>query len=262
MTLRYTVLDPSGNLTILVATEVARAQQPALAAALLSAEPAAEQVGFLESPGTDCHIRVRMAGGEFCGNATLCAAALYSAQSGQGQVRVGMSGAETPLTVTLQPREGGFDGRLDMPLPTRVETRQFSLDGRFFSLPMVTLPGISHLLLTEPLAKRDAERAVKCWCRELQAPGLGLMMLDEAAMTLTPLVYIPGGDTLYWERSCASGTAAVGAALATLRGESLSLHLQEPGGTLGVSAEMDGGRLLRLTLEGRVDWDGKFKVST
>lgn len=262
MTTQYTVLDPSGNLTILVTSAVERQHQPALAAALLAAEPDAEQVGFLEPPGDDCHIRVRMAGGEFCGNATLCAAALYSAQSGEHRALVGMSGADRPLTVTLQQGCGAYEGRLDMPLPTSVETRTFSLDGRAFSLPMVTLPGITHLLLTQPLAKRDAERAVKLWCRELQAPGLGLMMLEEATMTLTPLVYIPGGDTLYWERSCASGTAAVGAALATLRGESLSLRLSEPGGQLGVQAEMAGGRLARLVLEGRVVWDGKFKVCT
>ena len=153
MKLSYHIIDPTGNVTILVETPVARETQPAVAAALLSAEPAAEQVGFLESPGGDCCIRVRMAGGEFCGNATLSAAALWSQKSGETAVTVGMSGAEKPLAVTLQRQESYFDAVVAMPLPDAVTLREFRLDERTFTLPVIFLPGITHLLLTEPLDK-------------------------------------------------------------------------------------------------------------
>lgn len=264
MRVSYHLLDPSGNVTILVETPMARERQPSVAAALLAAEPAAEQVGFLESPGDNCCIRVRMAGGEFCGNATLAAAALYGKKSGASAVSVGISGVKEPLTVTLRQLEADFDAVVDMPLPDTVTLREFRLNERTFTLPGISFPGITHLLLTEPLDKDTAERAVKRWCRELQTPGLGLMLLDEAEQTLTPLVYIPGADTLFWERSCASGTAAVGAAIAMQQHSNVTLSLKEPGGTLTVTAELCGDALARIQLGGRVrllgERTGKFTV--
>ena len=46
MRMDYTLLDPTGNRTLLVTTPVAEPRQPALAAALMAAEPGTEQVGF------------------------------------------------------------------------------------------------------------------------------------------------------------------------------------------------------------------------
>ena len=107
--IKYHVMDPTGNITILVETPVAEASQPFVAAKLMELEPEVEQVGFLtlaETPEPDrsgClqqkmasqpektqqsekiplaessqnkyDIALRMAGGEFCGNATMSAAA-------------------------------------------------------------------------------------------------------------------------------------------------------------------------------------------
>ena len=85
-----------------------------------------------------------------------------------------------------------------------------------------------------------AEAAGKTRCAALGADGLGLMLLDEAAETLTPLVYIPCGDTLYWEHSCASGSAATANYLASLKEEKVFCSFQEPGGVIRVSAAPGG----------------------
>ncbi|MEE3458049.1 MAG: hypothetical protein VZQ82_08420, partial [Lachnospiraceae bacterium] len=62
MSIDYTLLDPTGNTTILVTTPVPAADQPSAAAKLMEAEPAAEQVGFLSrEEGFDTVLR--MAGG-------------------------------------------------------------------------------------------------------------------------------------------------------------------------------------------------------
>ena len=73
MNVRYRMFDPTGNLTLLVETPVEAARQAETAARLLEAEPATEQVGFL-CAAPDADIALRMAGGEFCGNAAMCAA--------------------------------------------------------------------------------------------------------------------------------------------------------------------------------------------
>ena len=62
------------------------------------------------------------------------------------------------------------------------------------------------------------------------------MLFDEKALTLRPMVYVPAADTMFWESSCASGSAAIGAYLTGKTGEQVDLFLKEPGGTLRVNA--------------------------
>ena len=102
--IKYHVMDPTGNITILVETPVEEASQPFVASKLMEAEPEAEQVGFLTSPVNETwDIALRMAGGEFCGNATMSAAAFYAAGAGieKGIVTVCVSGAAQPVPVDL-----------------------------------------------------------------------------------------------------------------------------------------------------------------
>ena len=242
MKINYVLMDPTGNMTVLVETPIPAASQPFCASRLMECEPTAEQVGFvLPAADGDCDTTLRMAGGEFCGNAAMSAAALFCLRRGRtagGTVRVRVSGADEPVTVTLSPDGvGGFACEVQMPRPVRITA--------FAGRPLVELPGISHMIVTEPMTREAAEREVKCRCAELGADALGLMLLDEAAQRLTPLVYVPGADTLYWENSCASGTAAVGAYLAVREGRAVSRTLAEPAGTLGVTAAPEGAPLLR-----------------
>ena len=73
--LSYALLDPTGNMTLLAETPVPEAAQPLTAKRLMALEPATEQVGFVSK--TEDGIGLRMAGGEFCGNASMSAAVLY-----------------------------------------------------------------------------------------------------------------------------------------------------------------------------------------
>ena len=79
MELRYTVIDPTKNITLLVTTPVPRDVQPRVAAELLQREQDAEQVGFAEGLAAG-EPRLQMMGGEFCGNATMSLAALLAFQ--------------------------------------------------------------------------------------------------------------------------------------------------------------------------------------
>ena len=75
---------------------------------------------------------------------------------------------------------------------------------------------------------------MRSFCETLGADGLGLMFLDGngTQYRMTPLVYVPGSGTCFWENSCASGSAAVGMYLAAKTGSAAELSLSEPGGTL------------------------------
>lgn len=247
MTVDYRVIDPTGNITILVETYVPAEEQPDIAQKLMELEPDAEQVGFIyDAEGAD--IALRMAGGEFCGNAAMSTAAVAAAEAGvsEGRFLVRVSGADEPVKayVASQP-DGSFKGTVCMPKPFSIEIRDLAGGGK---LPVVNLPGISHVILEKKKPCKEYEKLVREWCRDLDADGLGLMFLDADAGTMTPLVYIPGADTLFWENSCASGTTAVGAYLKYRSGEDVDLSLKQPGGDLRIEASADG----ELKLSGTV----------
>ena len=259
MRVRYSIWDPSGNITALVESPVPAGRQSAVASALMARHPAVEQLGFvswLAEDGTDAALR--MAGGEFCGNASMSAAALFQsrlerADSSDAWITrsLRVSGAGQPVAVRLQcEKEGVYRGGVCMPKAREIVETAFRWGSLRGALPLVRMEGISHLIVSDasPLFALkaqpvEAEAAVKAWCSELGAEGLGLMFLEhgEDNPRLTPLVYIPGSATVFWENSCASGSSAVGMALATGGRTALRLTLEQPGGRLQVESDPKSG---------------------
>ena len=227
--------------------------QPVAAASILRRHPEVEQVGFVRlapSPaGEAADAELRMAGGEFCGNATMSAGALLLLRrgekaAGERRLRLRVSGASHPVELCLRAAgEKGFLAGVCMPRALAVEERTFAFAGLCGRLQLVRMQGISHLVIPDSSPffslMRDRERAetaLRTWCTSLSAECLGLMFL-ESGERLTPLVYVPGSGTVFWESSCASGTAAVGMALAAAKAGPVSLALQEPGGSLRVESD-------------------------
>ena len=133
-----------------------------------------------------------------------------------------------------------------MPEAPEITEIPFACGGRTGRIPLVRMEGIDHAILTPDcpfFALKDtpsaAEEAVRALCASLGAVCLGLMFLEGAGeqRRLTPLVYVPGSDTLFWESSCASGSAAAGMLLARQSGERTELELLEPGGVLRVESD-------------------------
>lgn len=247
--LTYSVYNPTGNVTILVSTPVPVPLQPETAAELMRREPAAEQVGFLSAGADGADISLRMAGGEFCGNASLCAGAHCFFQTGKQRLLVRVSGSDELIPVSLaQTERSCLTGCVQMPAPLSVSPISLSCGDISYSFTCVRFPGITHLVTVEALPKSMAENAIRRWCEDLKAESLGIMLYQPSSQSLTPLVWVPAADTLFWESSCASGTTAVGAALAAQTGGVISVPLQEPGGILTISADGSG----RLTLSGSV----------
>ena len=254
---RVSILDPTGNITALVQGNVPVDRQPSFAAQVMAAHPEVEQVGFVRilPAGSSVQAELRMAGGEFCGNASMCAAALWAERMGCAEarkqaVRLRVFGTEAPVEVHVAPNgEGFFSTGVRMPRARRVVPRALSFEGAAGAVPVVEFEGIVHAVIdrsSQLFALRDdsavAEAAVRAWCEEQGASCMGLMFVEGDApnLRLTPLVYVPKSGTLFWESSCASGSAAVGIAFAERACRPTSLSLAEPGGTIHV--ESDGVR--------------------
>ena len=255
----YTLFDPTGNITALIGGDVSREE----AAKLMQMHPEVEQAGFIREafPEEDGDVMLKMAGGEFCGNASMCAAVWYAGKYGLqcGKVRLDVSGAEDIIMVRI--KKTGTDSYLaevGMPPALGIDEAELEFAGLKEKAPLVRYQGIEHLVIEEDspffslLKEREkAEEAVKEWCGKIHAPGLGLMFVKatEAGCRLTPLVYIPGSDTLFWEHSCASGSSAVCVYIADKEGCDVSLNLSQPGGVLKVKSDPRG---LETWLSGNV----------
>ena len=249
----YYYADPTGNITLLAPLPPAGTDAGREAEMLMRLEPAAEQAGFLGGGGPGYELSLQMAGGEFCGNAALSAAAVYCLNAGINceeaeTVRVSVSGAAEPVPVRIRETGSGcFEGTVSMPAPLEIFTYSFRSGGEEYAFPAVRFEGITHLLSFSAVEKKTAERIVKEQCSALQADALGLMLIDKEAGTLLPVVYVPKSGTLFWESSCASGTAAAGAWLRKAFGGG-KWEFTEPGGRLIIEAPEDG----RLLLTGSV----------
>ncbi|MBR2707021.1 MAG: hypothetical protein IKE74_07290 [Mogibacterium sp.] len=262
--LKYCIFDPTGNITALVETAVDIADQPAAASHIMELEPDVEQVGFIsyaEDPvAGGAPVSLRMAGGEFCGNATMCAAALFAIRSGLqgGAVPVKVLGISAPFEVLLE-RQAALNYSAAVSIPPALDMDELRLaDGMLpgsdsLSLPIVRMEGISHVII-EPDSgffglKDDpalAETLLRGWCGVLGAECLGMMFLGEgtAIRPMIPLVYVPGADTMFWENSCASGSAAAGMYLAAKAGAPVDVIFDEPAGRMRVESDPATGRTI------------------
>ncbi len=308
----YSILDPTGNITALVEDPVPISRQPAVAAGIMERHQEVEQVGFVhfanienendrddsreketkETKAVSCQpnaelnniqAHLRMAGGEFCGNASMCAAALYvirkqketenpnlspsyglsSPGPSSSLVTLKVSGAAYPVEVTLQRTDSySFQSAIDMPRALGLEQKKMQYGSLSAQVPMVRMEGISHMIIEADSPfyhllreKAAAETAIRSWCRQVEADGLGLMFLGEPEgethvakskqeRSLIPLVYIPGADTVFWENSCASGSAAAGMYLSDKSTGKVFLTLREPGGILAIESDYGSGRTL------------------
>ena len=266
--LRVSIFDPTGNITALVETPVEQETQAAVAASVMERFPEVEQVGFVRlDTDNPRYTELRMAGGEFCGNASMSAGALSLLRGGERvsgsgvweTVMLRVSGVSGEVQVRLKREtENGFRTSVRMPPVLSYTQEEFSYGTLGGTLPVVKAEGISHAIITRESAffslledKNAAAEAIRKHCSILETDCLGWMFLEEEgkSLRLTPLVYVPGSGTLCWESSCASGSAAVGTALSERSGAPVRLELSEPCGVLTVESDGLSGetRLLGMT---------------
>ena len=257
----YSIWDPMGNITAIVEKDTPAEEMPGTAKEIMERHPEVEQVGFFTArkhAGKE-EISLNMAGGEFCGNASMCAGALYLTRQGrtvkghEEDVTLKVSGTDEPVTISLKAADQGFETSIIMPKALSTGEKTFSFDNKTGIIPVIELPGITHLIIEEDnvffsLSKDEkaAVSAVRGWCGELDADGLGLMFIEGKGTEcrMTPLVYVPVGDTVFFESSCASGSAAAGIYRAYSSKTGQSMDLKQPGGTLKVKSDPESGKTI------------------
>lgn len=251
--------NPSQNMTILVESAVPRAEHKQVATSLMAYESVyAEQVGFME-PATlpGAWARLQMAGGEFCGNASLSAAAVLAWKRklplGERQsIPLETSGADEVLSCEVTVHEGSFYVSMDIPSPASVSAATLQLDNVDYAATIVRLQGITHMVLDAASIAEElstfAPRAMAAWSPRWDDDACGLILYCKETQSSTPLVYVKSISSLVWERGCGSGTAAIGAHLARLANGAVSADISQPGGIISVRAMWSENRISSLSI--------------
>ena len=250
MELDFIKLSPLGNTTVFLRGEAAPEARAALLAEAMDYDHlAAEQAGFLVAPHSEeALFRIEMSGGEFCGNATLSAAALAAAEGAESPFLVECSGAPEPLRAEAHPLGAGrWLARAEM--PQAHEVRRISLDGFSFggAAICVSLPGIAHFVVeAADLSAADYDALLACLMRETDADAYGVVPFERMGrdhFRIRPYVAVPSAKSRVFERACGSGSLALAFAEGSERGR---IAVEQPGGTLFVEL----GK--RFFLEGEV----------
>lgn len=265
----FVKLSPAQNMTVLVRSEHPVEGYPKIASAMMSAGHVhAEQVGFVRqpvAPGVDA--RLHMAADEFCGNACMALAALIISERGlshesRTDIVLEASGAPEPVRCQVERQSPGYYCRLTMPLPLRVESYPIAGQDPDRSA-LVVYEGSVHLVVeTEQIDEesRDwAEDLVKQLERAYNLPLVGVMLYSANRQQLAPLISLPALGSMTWETSCGSGTASLGAYLATKMKQPVAADVIQPGGTMHVEAHYGHGTVtaldvavtVRIVAEGR-----------
>lgn len=233
----YYIADPAGNITALITSAALKTDYKEIAAYIMKSEPTVEQVGFVSFEGES--VKLDMSGGEFCGNATMCAAALYCELKGEetAQIPVTVSPYKKPFSVAVKKSGGGFICECVFAEPVETGSCSFSAGDKNYTFPLVCFEGITHIVADNSLSEQTARQVIKRLSGELEARALGIMLYNGAEKSLTPLVYVSALDTLFLENSCASGSCALAAALPEFADKT---DIEEPGGTVSVQRTGDG----------------------
>ena len=250
---RYVLLDPSGNLTALVTEWGGREDEEEITRRLMRLS---EQVAYLEPaslPGAVA--RIRLMGGEFCGNAAMAAAGWLV----RDRIRPGVemtvplevSGAEDIVFCRIRGTEDGAEGTVEMPPVLEI----FRTDKYGLPLTAVRMEGIVHFIREGggPLDPGKAEALLREIAADVPDDAVGLLDRNPETGGMKPLVYVRESGTAVWETACGSGSAAVGAALAARSGTGkVTTEVKQPGGIIRAEAEAENGTVRRVTITGTI----------
>ena len=234
------VLDPAGNVTAIVCSDVPAAERARVAAQILRLpELGIEQVAFLTEPRSGGEIRLEMMGGEFCGKA------LRTGAQGKSCVFAEISGADGVQPVMADTAEG--TASTVMPLPLSVQPAGWA----DVQATRVTFAGITHFVID--CAQPDETLVQRAIAAAPEASAVGAIFLERACGSIKPVVFVRETASCVAENSCASGSVATAVVLTADFADGITeIGIGQPGGTLEVGVQRTDGAVTGLSIGGAV----------
>lgn len=252
----YQIFTPGGNTTALVFDLVDNLQvRKSINDNIMKKFPYVEQVGFLSTDVSKPQLV--MAGGEFCGNATRCAAWHYL-NGTHGELSLKVSGVCNQLKAGVTKK-----GEVWAEIPTIgtlndvIEFKQgFFLVKLEGILHVVVMPEQSKMYLKKTYNIKQSAMSILCQNKLLDSPAAGVIFVEQTvnALKIHPCVYVSRINTLFYETACGSGTVAVGLVFALLNRKSEEITVIQPSTkTIRVFVSIKGEEIDKAIISGGIE---------
>ncbi|MET3544912.1 diaminopimelate epimerase [Paenibacillus favisporus] len=260
----FVKFSPTQNMTILVQTRHPVKEYALIGSKIMSYDSVhAEQVGFIEPPNHDlAHAALRMAGGEFCGNACMALAAHIATEEDVQphkllRVLLEVSGTDELVVCEVKNNGDAYVCQVIMPLPKQIERKTIPYADSALDLAIIRYQDFIHIVMEveqydEP-TRITAQTIAQVIGVAVGSNLTGILLYKPVTHELRTLIYVPKLDSLVWERGCGSGTASLGAYLAWKNKTSIESAILQPGGIIDVAADWNNGRLATLKVSGNVN---------
>lgn len=265
MKLNFIKANPTENMTIFILDPLPRSSYSEVANKLMNYNNLhGEQVGFIEQPTLPGSIsRLHMMGGEFCGNASRAFAAImvqkgYSAFKQEEDhfiVPIEVSGNDRILYAEVKElTDHTYEVKIELPMYKSARPFETHYNGIHYPGLIVEFEGISHVVLStgNDLPDEGLLLHIVKELSPLPSGAFGVMFYNEELNFMTPLVYVEDTRSVIWERSCGTGTVALGIALSLANQSGLDMVVGQPGGSLEVLTTWGAGQIEGIHLKGQV----------
>jgi len=248
----FVKLSPSENTTIIITDPAVKQRDYSkiAKAAMAYTHLYGEQVGFLTQKHSGrAKGRMEMSGGEFCGNGLLSLGAYLAWTEGieKDVFLLEFSGATKPLTCEVEKiSHEKYRVKGEMPVEGyRISKKEVKAGEKSVSGDLVEMEGITHFLFQNPEKenfKGDYPDLLKNLWKDGNNEAYGALgyRITNDSIRLSPWVFVPGIDSLREERSCGSGSLALGLLWAEEKEESVRIEIKQPGGMIAVKIDYDG----------------------
>jgi diaminopimelate epimerase len=203
--LNYYIIYPSGNTTAVVVDKIHHEiDYKRINDIIMEKHKNVEQVCFLLSFESNTNLCLfRMAGGEFCGNASRAIGFLCSHLYNLSKMKININ------NLFFEFEKDGKNGAIIIETKKLVEKIE-TLEKDTY---LVSMNGVSHIVIRKNsphFLQFPDQNKVRKLMIELDIrvkDALGILMLDDE-LNMKPFVYVVGIDTFFYETACGSGTIA------------------------------------------------------
>ncbi|WP_162930909.1 hypothetical protein [Lactococcus allomyrinae] len=219
MNYNYHIYRPSGNDTALVeGNDFSEKERQEINRVIMSQHPNVEQVGFITARQPP---KLSMAGGEFCGNASRCAA-FYYLGGADGVLALEVCEGKRKVNVGMEKGQAWSE----IPLIDSIERSVKKLTDDLYE---VKLEGITHLVsIGYPQNPKHMAMKFIDKYKETVEDCLGVIFVEDDE--IYPVVWVKKINTLFCETACGSGTMAVAMVEYKKFGNFVELGLRQPSG--------------------------------
>lgn len=221
----------------------------------------AEQVGFIKAPqSNDTILYLEMAGGEFCGNATLSAAAYatYKGLTEKHDFYIDVSGVENPVWCKVMKKDRfNYNTKCQMPFASNIEEYKINLKSQIIEGAIIEFNGISHFVFPVKNKFTYFLEVLDIIKTDINASAIGIIpykIIEKQNYKIKPYVYVRKTNTSTFERGCGSGSLALGIFINETGKKQKHIKVIQPGGIIKVEV---GDRNyistdVLMTCEGRI----------